>query len=103
MGRWLQAFHSSHQTGDSEDLKTVIAGVRDRIHSNTQFSQPEKDRISEVLERIESQPISKVPFPMVRSHKTFTLRNVFVEPDYSFHLVDWDAMVNPNYPKLAMC
>lgn len=103
IGRWLYTYHSTVETGQSATLNAVIAEIRDRLLIDNHFRHFEKSTICRVLDRIVSQTIADTPFPLVRPHNDFTLRNIFISPDCSFHVVDWDAMVHPEFPRQALC
>lgn len=103
IGAWLQKFHASVETGEKIKLKTVIEDVDSELKNTKSFSLLEKNSISDILKCLSDRKISEQEFPLITPHNDFTLRNLFMQQEGKFNIIDWDAMIHPCFPKKALC
>lgn len=103
IGQWMHKYHSSIGTGKVSTLGALIEQVSAELHTNMTFNTLEKRTISGTLSDIGSTNIADKPFPLVRPHNDFTLRNLFVGNNGGFYVLDWDMMIHPKCPNEALC
>ena len=60
----------------------------------------EKEIILKHLHRIVKNYRNEI-FYLTQTHNDFTLRNILVEKDDDFKIIDWDAMIHPLFPRVA--
>jgi len=97
IGRWLASYNMSTATGNTTTLSEIISAISVELDDNNHFSEDESKLIKKNLDNIGVLPIAKQKLPLVRPHNDFTLRNLFLREDGSFCIIDWDAMVHPQF------
>jgi len=103
IGHWLQRYHRSISNGARATLEEVLDQTVAGIADDETFTIQEKDRLSQVLDRIAGSSVRNCLSPVVSPHNDVTLRNIMWRGDGSFSLIDWDSMNNPAFPKRELC
>ena len=73
----------------------------ENVLSGPHFSVEEQNQLREHLRRLAGSAIAHAEWPLVTPHNDITLRNLFIDQD-RFHVIDWDAMVHPRFPRQAI-
>jgi tRNA A-37 threonylcarbamoyl transferase component Bud32 len=100
IGRWMGNWHSVASTGKSTTLAAMLPAI-EGVLSGSHFSVEEQNRLREHLRRLAGSAIAHAEWPLVTPHNDITLRNLFIDQD-RFHVIDWDAMVHPRFPRQAI-
>jgi hypothetical protein len=101
IGRWMSNWHAVASTGKCTTLAAMIPAIEGAL-SGSDFTAAEQGRLREHLRRLAGRPIAHAEWPLVTPHNDITLRNVFVDDDDRFHVIDWDAMVHPRFARQAI-
>jgi len=99
IGRWMGRWHSVASLGKSTTLASMLPAIEGALGAH--FSAEEEDRLREHLRRLAGSAIAHAEWPLVTPHNDITLRNLFINQD-QFHIIDWDAMVHPCFPRQAI-
>ena len=102
IGRWLSEYHNVVSSGGTARIVTILPGIESYLSEDVHFEAKEKMRLSKELERVSKNPIAHMEFPIVTPHNDITLRNIFIN-SAEFRVLDWDAMVNPAFPRHVIC
>jgi len=97
IGRWMGSWHSAASVGKSTTLTSMVPAIEGTL-GGSDFAVEERNQLREHLRRLAGSAIAHAEWPLVTPHNDITLRNVFVD-DESFHVIDWDAMVHPAFPR----
>lgn len=103
IGNWLQKFHATVNTGETINLTVVVNGMIRELSSSSEFDHREKEVLTNNLREISNRKISHQEFPLIRPHNDFTLRNLFAQKNGGFYIIDWDAMVHPQFSRKTLC
>jgi hypothetical protein len=103
IGHWLQKYHATAKTEETINLRVVVNGVIRELSSSSEFGHREKEVLSNTLKEISNRKISEQEIPLVSPHNDFTLRNLFVQKNGGFYIIDWDAMVHPKFSRKTLC
>jgi hypothetical protein len=96
----MSNWHAVASIGKCTTLASTMPAIESAL-SGSDFTAEEQDRLREHLRGLAGRAIAHAEWPLVTPHNDITLRNVFIEDD-RFHVIDWDAMVHPRFPRLAM-
>ena len=100
IGQWMGDWHSVASLGKSTTLASALPAIEGAL-SGPHFSLQEQNQLREHLRRLAGSAIAHAEWPLVSPHNDFTLRNLFIDQD-RFHVIDWDAMVHPRFPREAI-
>lgn len=100
IGRWMASWHSVASVGKSTTLGSMLPAIEGAL-DGPHFSVEERNRLREHLRRLAGSAIAHAEWPLVTPHNDITLRNLFIDED-RFHIIDWDAMVHPRFPRQAI-
>jgi tRNA A-37 threonylcarbamoyl transferase component Bud32 len=100
IGQWMGKWHSVASVGKSTTLASMLPAI-EGVLSGPHFSVEEQNRLREHLRRLAGSAIGHAEWPLVTPHNDITLRNLFIDQD-RFHVIDWDAMVHPRFPRQAI-
>lgn len=97
IGRWMSNWHSVASVGKYTTLASMLPAIEGML-GESNFAIEEKNQLREHLQRLGGSAVAHAEWPLVTPHNDITLRNVFIDDD-SFHVIDWDAMVHPSFPR----
>jgi tRNA A-37 threonylcarbamoyl transferase component Bud32 len=100
IGQWMGNWHSVASVGKSTTLAAMLPALEGGL-GGSHFSAEEQNRLREHLRRLAGSAIAHAEWPLVTPHNDITLRNLFIDQD-RFHVIDWDAMVHPRFPRQAI-
>ena len=100
IGQWMGNWHSVASLGKCTTLASMLPAIEGAL-SGPHFSAEEQNQLRGHLRRIAGSAIAHAEWPLVAPHNDITLRNLFIDPD-RFHVIDWDAMVHPRFPREAI-
>lgn len=101
IGQWMGNWHSVASVGKSTTLAAMLPAIEEGVLSGSHFSVDEQNQLREHLRRLAGSAIAHAEWPLVTPHNDITLRNLFIDQD-RFHVIDWDAMVHPRFPRQAI-
>jgi tRNA A-37 threonylcarbamoyl transferase component Bud32 len=101
IGQWLGNCHSVASVGKSTTLASMLPALEGELSRGSHFSLDEQDQLREHLRRLAGSAVAHAEWPLVTPHNDITLRNLFIDQD-RFHVIDWDAMVHPRFPRQAI-
>jgi tRNA A-37 threonylcarbamoyl transferase component Bud32 len=100
IGRWMASWHAVAAVGKSTTLGSMLPAIEGAL-SGPHFSVAEQNQLREHLRRLAGSAVAHAEWPLVTPHNDITLRNLFIDED-RFHVIDWDAMVHPRFPRQAI-
>jgi tRNA A-37 threonylcarbamoyl transferase component Bud32 len=100
IGQWMGNWHSVASVGKSTTLASMLPAIEGAL-SGSHFSVEEQNQLREHLRRLAASAVAHAEWPLVTPHNDITLRNLFIDQD-RFHVIDWDAMVHPRFPRQAI-
>ena len=99
IGKWSQKFHAAMITDRSILMRQILLEIADVLADDKYFCDSEKEIIGRHIRNIPDH-LKDQKFWLVKMHNDFSLRNIFIK-DNSFGIIDWDAMVHPDFPSHA--
>jgi hypothetical protein len=101
IGVWLRRFHLVTATKNIIAFSKIISESEMALANSDYFEAHEKEQIQNHLNRIKSQFDFDLVFESVAPYNDFSLRNIIIGKYHNFTIIDWDAMVHPDFPEVA--
>ena len=95
----MSNWHSVASVGKYTTLASMLPAIEGVLSGS--FAAEEQNQLREHLRRLAGSATAHAEWPLVTPHNDITLRNLFIDDD-RFHVIDWDTMVDPDFPRQAI-
>jgi len=102
IGSWLAEYHTAMALSEQIALQDLLHDLEETLDTDSHFNTEEKARLVHHLAAIRADPtLRDEQLPLTRPHNDFCLRNILTDSVNQFAVVDWDAMVHPEFSPRA--
>lgn len=101
IGAWLNKYNLVMSNYQKFGLKKIIKELFATLNGFNYFTTNEKKTILRHLVQIENKINGNLYLESTVPHNDFSLRNIIIRKNRQFTIIDWDAMIHGDFPKLA--
>jgi hypothetical protein len=97
LGQWLCRYQEAVRSDQPFDLDRLAGQVLAEVARDDTLSAEERRRVARRLRAARDRRHAPPARFELSPHNDFTLRNILVDADGAFHVIDWDAMAHPEF------
>lgn len=101
IGKWLSKYHDMMRVPQKTLFTNILDELRSTLRDKACFKAHEKQILQKHLIRIQQEISNDYIMTLTRPHNDFVLRNIIIGKDHNFTVIDWDAMIHPQFPQIA--
>lgn len=101
IGKWLSKYHLVMTIPRKTPFTNMLNELRSALRDDMYFQTHEKQILQKHLTRVQEEIGSDYNMRLTRPHNDFSLRNIIIGEDGNFTVIDWDTMIDPQFPQIA--
>jgi len=101
IGKWLSKYHAVMRIPQKTPFTNILYELRRTLRDDVYFETHEKQILQKHLVRVEKEIGNDYIMTLTRPHNDFCLRNIIIGKNRNFTIIDWDAMIHPEFPRVA--